>query len=78
MKHTEFWDVVGRVFPAEQAQSLVQDLVLVEFNATAQEALNAGVPPLLVWKAIIRLMDLPEKYEYLHRVNPADEKLFRN
>lgn len=70
MTHSEFWAVMERVFPHGRARSLAHDVVLVDLGSvTANEALAAGAAPLDVWKAIINLMDLPESYEYLHRVN---------
>ncbi|XCB30361.1 DUF3046 domain-containing protein [Arcanobacterium hippocoleae] len=68
MTHTEFWDVLRRVFPDGQAESIAKDFVLPQVGSrTCEEALAAGVKPLDVWKALIGEMGLPASYEYLHR-----------
>lgn len=71
MTHTEFWKVLRQVFPDGRAESIAQDLVLPQLGSlSCVEALKAGYQPIVVWKALIDLLGLPEKYEYLHRSNP--------
>lgn len=68
MTHSEFWQVLESVFPGGLGDSLVQDLVLPELESrTGAQALRDGVPPLVVWTAIVGQMDLPPEYTYLHR-----------
>lgn len=75
MKHSEFADVVARTFPGAQGDALLQDLVLPELDSqTALQALAAGLEPQIVWNAIVKEMDLPPRYEYLHRIDPRDAK----
>ncbi|MCI6574229.1 MAG: DUF3046 domain-containing protein [Actinomycetaceae bacterium] len=73
MKHSEFWDVMERVFPKGRARSVAQDLVLPQLNSlTPSEALEQGIAPQTVWNSIVAVEGLPQHYEYLHRVNPKD------
>ena len=71
MKHTEFWNVMERVFPGGRARSVAQDLALLGLGSmTADEALAAGVAPQDVWREIVAVENLPQRYEYLHRIDP--------
>ncbi|QJC21589.1 DUF3046 domain-containing protein [Arcanobacterium buesumense] len=73
MKHTEFWQCVDRAFPNGLGRSLVSDLVIPELGSkTAEQALADCQAPQAVWSALRRTMDLPERYEYLHKINPRD------
>lgn len=73
MKHSEFWEVMERVFPEGRARSVAEDLVLPDLGSmTPNEALERGVDPLAVWKEIVAVEGLPERYEYLHRINPKE------
>ncbi|MCI5826327.1 MAG: DUF3046 domain-containing protein [Arcanobacterium sp.] len=73
MKHSEFWDVMERVFPEGRARSVAEDLALPDLGSmTPNEALERGVAPLVIWKAIVAVEGLPERYEYLHRINPKE------
>ena len=73
MRHTEFWDCIDSAFPEGLGRSLAEDLVLPDFgNLTAVQALEAHVEPQAVWSAICREMDLPPKFEYLHRISVKD------
>lgn len=75
MTHTEFWNVLRRVFPNGRAESVAKDIALPQFHSfSAEEALAAGYPPITVWKAIIEEMNLPLSYEFLHRINPNDSR----
>lgn len=74
MKHTEFWQVVNRAFPDGRGEALTQDLALVELSSmTPVEALSAGVNPQVVWNQIVKEMDLPKDFEYLHRKNQRND-----
>ena len=60
MRHTEFWsrleDALGRgYYRAWASQFVMTDLG----GRTAQEALDAGVPPKQVWAAVWRALELP-------------------
>ncbi|MDD7464968.1 MAG: DUF3046 domain-containing protein [Actinomycetaceae bacterium] len=73
MKHSEFWDVMERVFPQGRARSVAQDLALPQLGSlTPNEALEQGIAPQTVWNSIVAVEGLPQQYEYLHRVNPKD------
>ncbi len=49
------------------------DLVLPELGSvTAEQALKDRVDPQVVWTVLRRAMDLPERYDYLHKINPRD------
>lgn len=73
MKHSEFWEVMERVFPNGRARSVAADLVLPDLESmTPNEALAAGIAPIAVWRAIIAVEGLPPSYEYLHRVSAKD------
>ena len=65
--------MLTRVFGEERAESVAQDLVLPEFDSrTPAQALEDGVAPKLVWKAIVEIEGLDPRFEYLHRINPRD------
>ncbi|WP_216381475.1 DUF3046 domain-containing protein [Arcanobacterium phocae] len=73
MKYTEFWQCVERAFPEGLGRGLVMDLVLPELGSvTAEQALKDRVDPQVVWTVLRRAMDLPERYDYLHKINPRD------
>ncbi|SPT75895.1 DUF3046 domain-containing protein [Arcanobacterium haemolyticum] len=75
MKHTEFWQCVDRAFPGGLGHGLVKDLVIPELGSrTAEQALEDREDPQRVWSALRRSMDLPERFEYLHKINPRDLK----
>lgn len=62
MRHTEFWSrleqALGRVYHRVWAdQFVMSDLG----GRTAQEALDAGVPPKQVWAAVWRALELPDR-----------------
>ncbi|USR80006.1 DUF3046 domain-containing protein [Arcanobacterium pinnipediorum] len=76
MKHTEFWQCVERAFPDGLGHGLVQDLVLPELGSrTAQQALEDHIDPQIVWSALRKTMDLPEKFDFLHKIHPRDVNL---
>ncbi|MDD7384316.1 MAG: DUF3046 domain-containing protein [Actinomycetaceae bacterium] len=77
MRESEFYSALDWVFPS-QGRSLIQDLVLYSLGEqTPQEALNAGMDPQRVWDALIRAMDMPEKYRFAHRVKPDDRQAWQ-
>jgi hypothetical protein len=61
MRHTEFWarleHALGRAYAGAWAsQHVMGDLG----GRTAQEALDAGVPPKQVWAAVWAALELPD------------------
>lgn len=73
MRESEFWAAAERVFPHGRAASLMADLVLSSLGGRSPvEALAAGEKPGRVWEAVCEAMDLPERYQYLHRIRPED------
>lgn len=67
MRHSEFWACVDAAYPEGLGRVFASGMFLIEFGTTAEEALEAGVPPLKVWHAFVKEMDLPEEFLYLHR-----------
>jgi hypothetical protein len=64
MRRSEFLRAVDGEFGG-QAPSLVSDLVLSALKGrTAEEALDAGVPPRDIWLALCTEMDVPEARRY--------------
>jgi hypothetical protein len=62
VKHTEFWarleDAVGPAY----ARSWASMYVLADLGGrTAQEALDVGVPPKQVWRAVWAALELPAR-----------------
>jgi hypothetical protein len=58
---SEFRRAVDAEFGEQFGNALVRDLVLDELgDATAQQALDAGVPARRVWLALCRANDVPE------------------
>ncbi|MDO5025550.1 MAG: DUF3046 domain-containing protein [Trueperella sp.] len=77
MTHTEFWDIVDQAFPNGLGRSLAQDLVLPELGSrTAVVALAQNEDPQLVWHALRVAMDLPDGYEFLHRITGKERNKF--
>ncbi|MDI6944538.1 MULTISPECIES: DUF3046 domain-containing protein [Microbacterium] len=58
MRRSEFLRAVDAEFGG-RAASLVHDLVLTGIGRTAQEALEAGVPPRDIWEALCIETDVP-------------------
>ncbi|WP_433674404.1 DUF3046 domain-containing protein [Microbacterium gorillae] len=64
MRRSEFHRAVDAEFGA-RAPSIVQDLVLAAVGQrTANEAIEAGVPPRDVWLALCVEMDVPESHRH--------------
>ncbi|MBN8884029.1 MAG: DUF3046 domain-containing protein [Salana multivorans] len=68
MRLSEFWSVMDEVFGPGYARSLASDLVVSALDGrTAQQALDAGVPPREVWEALCEATDQPDAVRWLHR-----------
>ena len=60
MRHTEFWARMQEALGASYARSWASSIVIGELGSrTAQEAIDAGVPPKEVWLAVWRTLELP-------------------
>ena len=60
MRHTEFWARMQQALGASYARSWASSIVIGELGGrTAQEAIDAGVPPKEVWLAVWRTLELP-------------------
>ena len=60
MRHTEFWARMEQALGPSYARSWAASFVMRELDGrTAQEALDAGVPPKQVWLAVWRTLELP-------------------
>ncbi|ALG84611.1 DUF3046 domain-containing protein [Gordonia phthalatica] len=60
MRLTEFTELTELEFGRRRADGLLKDLVLVELGSrTGLEAIDDGVDPKLVWRALCRELDVP-------------------
>jgi hypothetical protein len=60
VRHTEFWSRMEDALGPGYYRSWASQFVMAELDGrTAQEALDAGVPPKQVWTAVWRALDLP-------------------
>lgn len=60
MRLTEFWERMGEAFGPAYAQAVAKDQVLPSLSGrTVLEALEAGVGPKTVWRAVCVDMELP-------------------
>lgn len=59
MRHTEFWARLEQVLGAGYYRSWADQYVIGDLDRTANEALDAGIPPQQVWAAVWRALDLP-------------------
>lgn len=60
MRHTEFWERMDAALGPAYAKSWAGTFVMAELGGrTAQEALDAGVPPRQVWRAVWSALELP-------------------
>lgn len=67
MRTSEFRDALELAFGPVQGDSLARDLYLVRIDATAEEALAAGIPPAKVWDALMEETDADEKTRWIYR-----------
>ncbi|WP_028651881.1 DUF3046 domain-containing protein [Nocardioides halotolerans] len=62
MRHTEFWERMEQALGPAYHRSWASQFVMAELGErTAQEALDAGVPPKQVWAAVWRALELPAR-----------------
>ncbi|MBG0739309.1 DUF3046 domain-containing protein [Paeniglutamicibacter antarcticus] len=60
MRISDFWRLMDDEFGAGYSRVLAGDLVLSEAGGrSAQEALQAGLDPRLVWQAVCQMQDVP-------------------
>jgi len=61
MRHTEFWARMDQHLGSSYSRVWADQFVIgVLDHRTASEALDAGVPPKQVWRAVWRVLDLPD------------------
>ncbi|MBD3690267.1 DUF3046 domain-containing protein [Nanchangia anserum] len=72
MRSSEFTEVLEEVLGSAYGRSVAADLYLRELSATANEALERGEKPQLVWSALVRELDLDPRLEWLHRADVRD------
>lgn len=62
MRHTEFWDRMEQALGPSYARSWASLYVISDLGGrTAQQALEAGVPPKEVWRAVWATLELPAR-----------------
>jgi len=62
MRVSEFWTLVEDEFGVAYGRSLAADHhLLVLEDRTAREALDAGVEPKEIWRALCDAMDVPQE-----------------
>ncbi|WP_182526595.1 DUF3046 domain-containing protein [Nocardioides dongkuii] len=60
MRHTEFWSRLDAALGPAYSRTWAERLVMSELGGrTAQEALDAGVPPKEVWAVVWAVLELP-------------------
>jgi len=60
VRHTEFWARMGRHLGQGYAQSWAQDQHLAALDdRTVRQALDQGVAPKQVWRAVCSALELP-------------------
>ena len=60
MRHTEFWQRLEAALGTGYYRSWASQVVMADLDRrTAQEALDAGVPPKDVWAAVWKTLELP-------------------
>jgi hypothetical protein len=69
MRLSEFWTAVDEEFGA-YGRVLVHDLVLGEFDLTAEQAIAKGVHTRSIWLALCKASDVPESRWYGRGVKP--------
>ena len=64
MRHTEFWARMAQALGPAYHRAWAAQFVMTELgDRTAQEAIDAGVPPKQVWAAVWRALDLPPQLQ---------------
>lgn len=62
MRHSKLWELLGDEFGDTYASSLARSHVLTRLgDRTAVQALDQGVSPREVWRAICEDLDVPEE-----------------
>jgi hypothetical protein len=62
VRHTEFWARMETALGRSYARSWAEQHVLSELGGrTVQEALAAGEPPKVVWRAVWTALELPAR-----------------
>lgn len=60
MRLTDFWERMRAAFGEVYAPSFASDFVLAELGGrTVRQALEAGIEPADVWRAVCRAVDVP-------------------
>ncbi|MGQ0465683.1 MAG: DUF3046 domain-containing protein [Sporichthyaceae bacterium] len=60
MRLTDFWERMELQFGPAYAESFARDFVMADLGGrTVAEALDAGIDPKTVWRAVIDALDLP-------------------
>ena len=61
MRHTEFWARMELVLGTSYAHVWAQQQVLSSLDGrTVEQALEAGEPPKMVWRAVAEALSLPQ------------------
>nr|WP_323793166.1 DUF3046 domain-containing protein [Nocardioides sp.] len=61
MRHTEFWERMQLALGIDYMRVWAETHVMSDLDRrTAQEALDAGVPPKQVWRAVWAALGLPD------------------
>lgn len=62
MRHTEFWERMDQALGPAYSRSWASMHVMAALGGrTAQEALDAGVSPKVVWRAVWATLELPAR-----------------
>lgn len=62
MRHTEFWERMDLALGSAYSRSWASLYVIADLGGrTAQEALDAGVAPKEVWRAVWAALELPAR-----------------
>ncbi|MFL6105501.1 MAG: DUF3046 domain-containing protein [Marmoricola sp.] len=62
MRHTEFWERMDLALGPAYSRSWASMHVIADLGGrTAQEALDAGVAPKQVWRAVWAVLELPAR-----------------
>ena len=63
MRHTEFWARMELVLGPAYAKVWARQQVLTDLDGrTVDQALEAGEPPKLVWRAVAEALSLPDAH----------------